>query len=171
MNKVFDNLDCIEFPSLDVLTNMPSDCVYNYINSTFCIACANMLKNIDAYMIARYSIEENMDYFGSYYLSDDDDILIPYFNNIKSLEDISDKEWYHTDLGRYCIDDVIICGESDDNYYCIWLDNDVSDCSIIKINKEHYDCLHNFKIDIIEYFESNEFKIREIRKPSGWLKW
>ena len=171
MERIYDIIDYIEFPSLDDLTNMSSDNIFSYINSTFCIACANMLKNKNAYMIARYSVEENMDYSGSYYLANDDEVLKSYYDNIKELNNISDKEWYHTDLGRYCIDDVIICGESGDNYYCIWLDKDVSDCSIIKVSKEHYDCLHNFNLAIIEHFESLEFKITEIRKPTGWFKW
>lgn len=171
MKKIIEIVDGKEFPSLDDLTNMPSDNIFNYINSTFCTACANMLKNKTAYMIARYSVEENMDYSGSYFLANDDEVLKSYYDNIKELNNISDKEWYHTDLGRYCIDDVIICGETYNNYYAIWLDRDVSDCSIIKVSKEHYDCLHNFNIAIIDYFESLEFKINEIRYPTGWLKW
>ena len=171
MKRISDIIDGMEFPSLDDLTNMSSDNIFSYINSTFCIACANMLRNKTVYMIARYSIEKNMDYSGSYYLSDDDELLRIYYKNIQFLKTIDEYNWHHTDLGRYCIDDVIICGESDNNYYCIWLDKDVSDCSIIKVSKEHYDCLHNFNLAIIDYFESLEFKITEIRKPTGWLKW
>lgn len=171
MKRISDIIDYIEYLSLDELTNMPSDIMYSYINSTFCIACANKLINKNSYMIARYSVEDDMDYQGSYYLSDDDELLRIYYKNIQFLKTIDEDDWHHTDLGRYCIDDVIICGESDNNYYCIWLDKDVSDCSIIKVSKEHYDCFNNFNLAIIEHFQSLEFKITEIRKPTGWFKW
>lgn len=50
MKKIIEIVDGMEFPSLDDLTNMSSDNIFTYINSTFCTACANMLKNKTAYV-------------------------------------------------------------------------------------------------------------------------
>lgn len=81
-------------------------------------------------------------------------------------------KWYNTYYGKYCDDDVIITGECDRNYYCVWLDKDVSDCCIMKVSKEHYETLEEFNEAVVKYFEKElTYKIRPIRKPRGWFRW
>ena len=56
-NKIEDILlyNTIGFPSIDDLTNMPSDSMFEYINSTYCNGIVNLIKNKSAFMIARYT--------------------------------------------------------------------------------------------------------------------
>ncbi len=160
-----------DYPSVDQLTEMKTDSDYCYINSTYCVGLANWLKNVSAFMIARYSlIDVYLDDTAS--LDDNDELLQKYNENINYLNTISDKEWYHTKLGVFCKDDVIITGESDNNYYMVWFDRDVSDCEIIKISKEHYQSLKEFNNAIVEHFKKEkQFKIKPIRRPEGWFNW
>lgn len=161
-----------DYPSVDQLTEMKTDSDYCYINSTYCVGLANILENISAFMIARYSLVDNIDSEDTISLNDNDELLQKYNENINYLNTISDKEWYHTKLGEFCEDDVIITGESDNNYYMVWFDQDVSDCEIIKISKEHYQSLKEFNNAIVEHFEKEkQFKIKSIRRPEGWFNW
>ena len=161
-----------DYPSVDQLTQMKVDSDYCYINSTYCVGLANMLENISAFMIARYSLVDNIDSEYTVLLDDNDEFLKNYNENIDYLNKISDSDWYHTKLGRFCIDDVIITGESENNYYIVWFDHDVSDCEIIKINKKHYQSLKEFNDAVVEYFEKEkQFKIKPIRRPEGWFNW
>lgn len=170
--KLNDIIAVIEFPTADMLTDMKSDTMYEYINHTYCIGFGNLLEHQSAYMIARYSLEDRFDVNQTASMPDDDERLKPYFENIESLTKISDDDWYHTYYGEYCDDDVIITGECDRNYYCVWLDKDVSDCCIMKVSKEHYETLEEFNEAVVEYFEKElTYKIRPIRKPRGWFKW
>lgn len=171
MERIKDLLkNSIEYPKVDQLTNMPTDTICVYVNATFCTGLLNLLYNTTAFMIARYSCGDEM--ANTTNMQIDDDRLSTYYANIMSLWDISDHDWYHTKLGEFCEDDVLITGESDENYYCFWLDQDVSDCSIIKISKEHYENMREFNKAIIEYFEKDlGHKTKPIREPEGWINW
>lgn len=171
-NKIEDILlyNTIGFPSIDDLTNMPSDSMFEYINSTYCNGIVNLIKNKSAFMIARYTIEENVDCY-SFELNDDDDCLSHYFKNIDEIKNISDADWFHTNYRKFCEDDVIITGESESYYYFIWFDNDVSDCSVAKLKKEHFNSISEFEMETVKYFNHIGYKINPIRKPNGWIKW
>jgi len=174
MKEIKDILvDSYDYPKADMLTEMHTDTVYNYVNSTFCVGLLNWFENQQAYMIVRYSINDcdYRDYQNTIELDDNNELLKPFFNNIEYLDRISDKDWYHTNYGAYCIDDVIITGESDNNYYAVWLDQDVSDCCIFKINKEHYQSLDEFNEAVQKHFEHLGYKIKSIRSPQGWITW
>ena len=158
----------VEYPTIDQLTNMPSDSMYDYINATFCTGLANMLDNIKTYMIARYTMND----LNSAELSDDDPRLKPYFDNIAIIDSISQGTWSHTWYGEYAEDDIVITGECDDNYYAIWFDLDVSDCSIMKLSKQHFTDIEQFNDYVKEYFETElHYKIKPVRNPDGWFKW
>lgn len=164
--------DGYDYPNVDQLTEFKTDSDICYVNSTYCIGLANILENISAFMIARYSLVDDMDLEDTVSLDDNDELLQKYIENINYLNKISDSDWYHTKLGHFCIDDVIITGESENNYYIVWFDHDVSDCEIIKINKEHYQSLKEFNDAVIEHFEKEKhYKIKPIRQPAGWFKW
>ena len=161
-----------EYPNVDQLTNMPTDCMYSYVNSTFCAGVANKLElhSRKAYMIARYSIEDTS--INTEELSDDDLRLIPFFQNIKDMNLMPYKDWIHTKYGEFAIDDVIITGASDDNYYAVWFDQDVSDSSLIKLSKSHFGSIDEFNQYIVEFFETElHYKIKPIRDPDGWMRW
>lgn len=165
-------LETIEFPDIDQLTGTKTDISFAYIPSTFCEAVANMLDNISAYMIARYSLTDRFDSTDTVLLGDDNKLLAPFFKNIEKLEKIENEKWYHTHYGRFCEDDVILVGESEENYWMVWLDKDVSDCCLTKISKKGCVSLEQFNKDVVEYFENClKYKIRPIRRPSGWICW
>lgn len=162
----------IEYPSIDFLTYMPSDTSYVYINSTVSVGFANMLDNKTCYQIARYSLDEQYDVSDTAKIDNNDERLKPYFQNIEDLEKISNKDWIHTKYGEFCVDDVIVVGECDYNYYYVWLDKDVSDCCITKISKKHFNSLEEFNQSVVDYFqETLGYKISKIRKPDGWISW
>ena len=170
--KLNDIITVVEFPTADMLTDMKSDTMYEYINCAYCEGFGNLLENQSAYMIARYSLEDSIDCNETASIPDNDERLKLYFENIDHLSKISDSEWRHTNYHKYCGDDVIITGECDRNYYFVWLDNDVSDCCIMKVSKEHYETLEEFNEAVVEYFEQVQtYKIRPIRKPKGWFSW
>lgn len=172
MEKIEDILkDFYDYPDVDMLTEMPTDTGYNYINSTFCTGLLNWLNCKHAYMIARYSVDDvNLELTSK--LDDNDERLKAFFENIEQLYKISDKDWQHTNLGDFCEDDVIITGMAHNNYYIVWLDHDVSDCCIDKISKTHYKSLVEFNNAVMEYFENKlGYKIKTIRQPDGWIKW
>ena len=166
-----NDLECIEFPSIEELTNMKENTDYCYVSSYFCVGFMNYLKNLSAFMIARYSIEDCFDNSDTVYLPDNSDELKKYYENIKELETIDETEWCHTRYGEFCIDDVIITGESDNFFYCVWLDRDVSDCCITKVKKEDFETMENFKNAVVDDFKERGYKINEIRKPDGMVRW
>lgn len=161
--------DTVAFPSIEDLTHMEEDTEYVYVPYDFCVCLSNSLLNRSAWMIARYSIEKDMDCFSAS-LSDNDERLKCFFENVEDIEKIPGSEWIHTKLNCFCKDDVIISGESENYYYYVWLDNDVSDCCICKISKAHYETIEDFNEAVESLFASN-YKIRPIRKPNGMIKW
>ena len=171
--KLSDILHIVEFPTCETLTNMKPDFGYIYINHVFAEGFLNTLEKMTSYMIARYSLEENLDSYTSH-LSDSDPRLKPYFDNIKALEEVPDNDWIHTNYGKYCNDDVIVTGYDERDfrhYYMIWLDRDVSDCCIYKVRKEHYPTFSDFNKAVAEYIRGLGYKINPIRKPDGWVRW
>ena len=64
-----------DYPSVDQLTQMKVDSDYCYINSTYCVGLANMLENISAFMIARYSLVDGVDSEYTVLLDDNDEFL------------------------------------------------------------------------------------------------
>ena len=67
-----------DYPNVDQLTNMKADSDYCYINSTYCVGLANMLENISAFMIARYSLVDDMYFEDTVSLGDNDELLQKY---------------------------------------------------------------------------------------------
>lgn len=173
MKRINDILvDEIDYPTIDDLTNMQDDTAYNYVNYGLCTSLANIGQNVSAYMIARYCLEDNFDTPDTAIFEDDNSFLKPYFDNIKYMDSISDNDWYHTKYGEFADDDVILTLEGEKNYYMIWLDNDVSDCIIFKINKTHYETINEFNDAVVDYVQNDVcYKIKPIRKPCGWLSW
>lgn len=158
-------------PNVDELTSMKEDTECVYVNATYCVGLGNLLDHQSTFMIARYSLDPWAESNNTIILDDSDKHLKTYYDNIEYLNTISDKEWYHTKYGDFCEDDVIITGECDKNYYIVWLDQDVSDCCITKISKEHYQSLEEFNEAVVKYFNHMGYKINPIREPRGWFKW
>ena len=163
----------IDYPSADEVTHIRTNSLICYVNSGFCVGLLNMLDNLSAYLIARNNLNGvTPDSINTSCLEDNDKILRKYFENIKSLSEISKQDWIHTNYWEFCHDDVIITGESEKHYYFFWLDHDVSDCSICKISKFSYEDIDCFNEAVLKYVsEDCGYKINEIRKPDGYIHW
>lgn len=175
--NIKDFIEIIEYPTIGQLTNIKKDTGLCYVSYRFAETIANYLtfNKCKAYQIARYSLKDGFD-CTSIELSDNDESLKEYFQNIKYLETIPDDIWEYKNYGEYCIDDVIITGYDEREFggcfYCIWLDRDVSDCCVYKIDKNRYDFdFDEFNKSVKDYFNQLGYKINEIRKPKWTIVW
>lgn len=169
--RLKDFMGCYQYPFLDDITNMDNDTFFSYTGLHAALMVANYMRCNGAFMIARYSCKDNLDMRDTIKLDKDDPCLKNYYDNIKEMESVPNGNWHHTNYGKYAIDDVILTGESDKNYWCVWLDKDVSDCCIWKVSKPHYINADDFKEAVRFELESDGYLITPIRQPKGCVEW
>lgn len=112
--------DWTSFPDPDELWNgVPVDVGYEYVSNTFLDGFINYNRNIiGAFLIGRYHIDDE---HGKEYLD----------GCINGAE-------YHTKIGNFMDDVVILVRLPDDTYGFFHYDYDVSDCSIARIPNDAY---------------------------------
>jgi len=143
-----------EFPSHNQMAEgIPENTVYSYVSSTYVNGFVNYINPFYFVLVKRYSDDKEWE---------------------KCIESISsiEKE-YHLRLSKFG-DDILLLGETENNWWYIWYDNDVSDCCIGKFEKSKIS-----KDDLIECFiewiKSNDYisdyyvLSNKLGKHNGWL--
>jgi len=133
----------------------------NYISHTFLNGWINYVKPISAYVVHRYA----------------DDVQ----DIISSIKNWEENPPFHTNL-KFNDDIVMLCkSKSNGQYWYFWFDNDVSDCSIGKLNTlgdSEEDIIKSFTKyveivakDLADYHsgEPAYFPL-DVSKFSGWIE-
>jgi hypothetical protein len=132
MNKI-EFLDLFkeheEYPEKLAERGVPNNTYLTYVSTTFLNGYVNYIDIISAYLVNRYDIDEDW--------TDD---------NIKHWTDKLGKD-FHSDLSEI-FDDVLILGETENCYWYLWSDCDVSDSCIGRFDKGNYT-----KDQVISLFE------------------
>lgn len=177
-----ESIESYEYPTHAQLFELKKNSWYFYVSSSYCNGFVNYLENKSAFLICRYTYNcpnrPSIDYRWSIDYSgctldnvDRETTHKDYFDNLFRIENICDNKWYHTDLGLFCNDDVIITGEIEDSYIMIYFDTDISDCEILRCSKEEYNSLSDFNEAVVNMIEEDRNNlITQIREPKGWIK-
>lgn len=174
MKKLRDCIEeTIEFPSDVILNGVPMDGMFGYVSSVYCNGIVNYLSNKRAYMLCRYHYQSknpSIDMIGETYTEKDISNIDEYSLYLSSVKGCNALCGSHTDYSEVPHDDIVISGETKDSYVMIWFDNDVSDCSLIRVSKEHYESLDEFNEAVYDYCTKDiGCYTTELSKPSGFI--
>ena len=151
-HSLFD--DDYEYPGDRVAEHgVPQDTLYTYISSTFVSGYLNYIGIFHALMFERYN--KWGDNFQQQILD--------------AMEDDP-----HCSYGRQGYDDIICLGETENSWWYVWLDRDVSDCCIGRISKEKVE--REVLVAMIKKVAaecSKEYGVSgrmfELPPPTGWV--
>lgn len=127
------NLYLDEYSGGDVVAQfggIPPNCNIEYISVSFLDGIVNYLDNRRAFMMNRYGLSD--------------------YPALANNGEVTQRECYrkaaneiaempHSELLTY--DDVLLFGETENSFYYLWYDNDVSDCCIQRVSKETFPTL------------------------------
>lgn len=159
-------LDIAMYPSIDDLLQFHPGWGFEYISNDVVLALLNNCEIISAYAIFRYRADE---------ISEEE-----FHAKVENLNNVSDKDWYHTKIHDFLHDDCVVISRMRDSGDILigWLDCDCSDAGIYRISKEFYN--EQFEEKFMKFFMnkghesigdmSDELKAyHKMRKPLGWI--
>lgn len=130
---------------------------YTFITTTYMNGFINLVEVEKAFLL----------FDGDY--NEKDEIL-------ENIENVSEINWFHTNLGRFSCP-VTVIGSLEDSYVVFFFDSDVSSCLMQRIDKNKY-TLDDVTINTLQimnmrqqWMDSACEEYVELPKPKGWIRY
>lgn len=161
VNTLFENIVDEECPMRRCLFNgVQINKGFVNVSSTYCNGFVNYIHDPHLVLLNRYRNEDE------------------FVDLSKQFVSLSDRDWYHTDLGSNYPDDILVFGTNDqhnpDSYVLIWFDQDVSDCCIWRFDIRDFNGMGHFVSLMKKWLDSLDHSVKGYgfvnRQPQGWIK-